>query len=191
MSANRSGGAGTTAGSTGGGGGTTATQGTGTSSTSSAGTTGGSASGGSVAGAPGSQVGDVSSNSPADAAPNQPHSGTPAFAKPGEGTLNLGAPGATGGTGQTPASAGYPLRVLVDGHTHAGQPVKKGQTIALDAAEYRWAVTNKIGEAGNADEVGLDVDEAGNAIKPAAPVEIELPAPIGGTTNTGEGTSQQ
>jgi hypothetical protein len=168
------------------------TSGTGTSTTNSAGTTGGSASGGV---APDLKGNTVQSAAPSDAPPDAAQSGTPDFAAPGslkinasqvskvpanqlpgESFANLGTPAENAPQAtQTPASTGYPLRLTVDGHTHAGTTYKKGQTIALDAAEYRWAISNKIGEAGKRDDVGLDVDEQGNTIKPVTAEEIPLP----------------
>ena len=55
--------------------------------------------------------------------------------------------------GQSTQSAGLPLKLSQD-HTHAGVEYKAGQTIALDPAEYRWALDNKIGVAGNKDDIG-------------------------------------
>jgi hypothetical protein len=163
----------------GGGTSTTATEGAGTDTTSSATAPGGSATGTSAGAGEGSGS-VVQSNTPADAPPNAPQSATPAFAKPGEGQLqNVGASDAQAQqpaqAGQTSGLVGYPLRLTVDGHIHAGVPYKKGQTIALDAAEYRWAIQNKIGEPGNKEDVGLDIDDAGNVIKPTAPTVIPLP----------------
>lgn len=152
--------------------------GTSTTSTSSAAGTGGSASAGSSAAAGGKNSGSVvQTNSPADAPPDAPHSATPAFARPGEGRLqNIGAPATEqGGNAQTTASVGYPLRVMVHGHVHAGRAIKRGETIALDAAEYRWAIQNKIGEAGQRDAVGKPVDDDGNIIEAKQAEEIPLP----------------
>jgi hypothetical protein len=146
----------------------TDTGGEGTRTTSSAATTGGSATGSTV---PGAQTGtNVQGLSPADAPPDAPH-----------GALgNLGAPGAAAlagvtSSGQTAQSVGYPLRVTVHGHTHAGRQIRYGETIALDAAEYRWAIQNNIGEPGQRDNVGKSVDDSGNVIEQTAAEEIPLP----------------
>lgn len=79
---------------------------------------------------------------------------------------HLGAPAADTGQQQpqTPASAGHALKVMVDGHVHAGQPVPRGMTISLDRAEYAWALRNNIGAPGNKDDVGKPVDAQGNII---------------------------
>lgn len=55
--------------------------------------------------------------------------------------------------GQSAQSAGLPLKLSQD-HTHASVDYEAGQTIALDPAEYRWALDNKIGVAGNKDDIG-------------------------------------
>lgn len=55
--------------------------------------------------------------------------------------------------GQSAQSAGLPLKLSQD-HTHASVDYKAGKTIALDPAEYRWALDNKIGVAGNKDDIG-------------------------------------
>jgi len=78
--------------------------------------------------------------------------------------------------------AAYALKVTHDGHTHAGQPVKKGKTIMLDAAEYRWALQNKVGVAGNSDDAQYDVDSKGNLLSPEnEPTIAELEEKAGGS----------
>jgi hypothetical protein len=142
--------------------------GEGTSTTSSAATTGGSASGSAV---PGAQTGrNVQGLSPADAPPTAPHG-----ALGNLGASEAAAAAGTSGSGQTAQSVGYPLRVLADNHTHAGRQIKRGETIALDAAEYRWAIANQIGEPGKRDDVGKPVDDSGNVITEETKQEIPLP----------------
>lgn len=96
------------------------------------------------------------------------------------------APGAVQGGSMAPASEapakekyskGFALKVAVDGHTHAGQAVKKGATIMLDVAEYRWALQTKIGVPGDAEDAQYDVDDKGNVLKPEnEPTTEELEA---------------
>jgi hypothetical protein len=81
---------------------------------------------------------------------------------------------------QTPAvqtadaeGAGYALKVTRKGHVHAGQEVKKGATIALDVAEYRWALINKIGVPGKMEDVGKDVDSKGEVIANPDDMSVE------------------
>lgn len=98
----------------------------------------------------------------------------PTDAKPGEPQAgSLGAPDTQNAQVEAPKNAGYPFKFLVDNHTHAGQPVKNGATIMLDMAEYRWALENKLGVPGNADDAGLDIDEAGVVIKPENEKSLE------------------
>jgi hypothetical protein len=64
------------------------------------------------------------------------------------------------------APAGFPVKIVKEGHTHEGSPVKKGATLMVDMATYRWLLENKVGEPGSADDVGLEVTKKGEAIKP-------------------------
>jgi len=92
----------------------------------------------------------------------------PTDAKPGE--IQGGDMAQPGGESEAPVKQkyekGYALKVTQDGHVHAGQAVKKGATIMLDMAEYRWALQNKVGVPGKADEAGYDVDSKGTLMTP-------------------------
>jgi hypothetical protein len=112
------------------------------------------------AGMKGSTSGNVPVDSPADAQAGAPQAG------------NLGAPDVAAAD-QTKESAGYALEVTKQTHTHAGKEYRKGQTIMLDMAEYRWALENKIGKPGNAEHVGLPVDAKGNVVTPESEKTIE------------------
>jgi hypothetical protein len=78
-------------------------------------------------------------------------------------------------TVQPQAQTLYPLRLIVDNHTHNGVAYLKGQTIALDEAEYAFAVRMKLGLPGLKENVGLEVDAQGEPIKPQAPEPVALP----------------
>lgn len=70
-------------------------------------------------------------------------------------------------------SKGYALKVGKKGHTHNGKDIKKGVTIMLDIAEYRWALSNGIGEPGDAAEAGIDVDSKGMVLTPENEPSLE------------------
>lgn len=38
------------------------------------------------------------------------------------------------------------VRILVDGHEHAGEPVLKGSVIEVDELTAQWLVDNHLGE---------------------------------------------
>jgi hypothetical protein len=92
---------------------------------------------------------------------------------------NIGAPDTQGvqaaaaSAGQTEESAGHPLEITRKVHTHAGKDYKKGETIMLDVAEYRWALTHKIGKPGKAEHVGKAVNSQGVVVSSETEKTIE------------------
>ncbi len=76
----------------------------------------------------------------------------------------------------------YALKVTVDGHEHAGQPVKNGATIMLDAADYRWALENSVGVKGNEADAGKEVDSEGKVTAEPTLAELETQAEVAATS---------
>lgn len=92
----------------------------------------------------------------------------PTDAAPGQGQAGdmAAVPASTEQTKEKPAAAGFPVKVIKDNHIHEGQAVKKNATVMVDIATYRWMLENKVGEPGNADDVGKDVTKKGDIIEP-------------------------
>jgi hypothetical protein len=124
--------------------------------------------------------GNVPVAAPTDAKPGDPQGGS------------IGAPDLAGQQNEAAKAdqkynRGYALKVTKKGHVHAGIEVKKGATIMLDIAEYRWALDNKIGEPGNAEDAGFDVDSKGMVLKPEnEPTLEELEAKARGNKQSEE-----